>query len=91
MRTFYPVQCAILLRSLDAACEGLLDIDGLDTILIFIMLDVQCDRCETDHPTHQPANTLQLENFVRWIAESFVLSQENSRRCPQCVDRYILP
>ena len=73
VRPLCPVQNTVLLRTLDTAGEGLVDLDELDSALVLVMLDGEVDSCDRDGLPGEPADALQTENLVAVIAERLVL------------------
>ena len=74
----FPPERALLARSRDAARDGLVDINVLDTAFVLVVLDEQIDA-ERDHPTRDPANALELKDGVNaGVREGLVLRKKVS-------------
>ena len=60
------------------ACDGLVDINVLDTAFVLVVLDEQIDA-ERDDPTRDPANALELKDGVNaGVREGLVLRKKVS-------------
>ena len=72
----FPRESSILCRRSKFAGGGILvNFQALRTICVLFMLNIKGDAGKVDTSACQPSNSLQFQNFIRVIAESFVLKE----------------
>ena len=69
-----PVQSAILECPRDSTREPLVDLNVLDTAFIFVVFNVESHSGQANGATHPPAYPLKAQDFIRIIAQAFVLN-----------------
>ena len=71
---FLPPKCPLLGSTGDAAGEGLVNIDVLNTVIVLVMLYGESNAAQANSFPLEPADTLQSENVIgARIREGFVL------------------
>lgn len=73
--SFLPPKCPLLASTGDAAGEGLVNINVLDTIIVLVMLYGESNAAYANSFPLEPTDTLQSENVIgARIREGFVLN-----------------
>lgn len=73
MLSSFPIEDADLRGAFDTSGNGLVDVDVLDTGVVFVMFNGECERSDSDRFACKPANALQSEDLIGRVTQRLVL------------------